>query len=312
MRHESLPDRLILTDGGVETDLIFNRGIDLPFFASVLLLRTPEGEKALEDYIRPYLELARRRGTGFELVTASWRAGPDWADRLGLTQEELDALNRKSVERLRALQSEYSDVPTMLSGCIGPRGDGYDPGRIMAAEEARDYHRRQISTLARAGAERITALTITNVPEAIGIAKAAEAVGVPVAISFTVETDGRLPTGDSLESAVRAVDEATDSYPEYFMINCAHPDHFAGVLSAGGEWVRRIGGLRANASRCSHAELDAMIELDDGNPVELGELYRDIRQRMPWLQLLGGCCGTDLRHVAAIAEACVGHEEPCT
>ena len=304
--------QLFLTDGGVETDLIFNRRIDLPFFASVLLLRTAEGEKALEDYIRPYIELARRLGTGFEFVTASWRAGPDWAAPFGLTREELDGLNRKSVERLRALQSEYRDVPTILSGCVGPRGDGYDPGRIMTVEEARDYHRHQIATLASAGADRITALTMTNIPEAIGIVEAAKAVGIPITVSFTVETDGRLPTGDSLESAVRAVDEATKAYPEYFMINCAHPDHFGAVLAGGGEWTRRIGGLRANASRCSHAELDAMTELDDGNPAELGQLYRDIRTRMPWLNLLGGCCGTDLRHVAAIAESCVGHEQPCT
>jgi S-methylmethionine-dependent homocysteine/selenocysteine methylase len=298
------PDRLILTDGGVETDLIFNRGIDLPFFASVMLLRTPKGEKALDDYIRPYLELARRLGTGFELVTASWRAGPDWAESFGLTQDELDALNRKSVERLQALQSEYSDVPTILSGCVGPRGDGYDPGRIMTVEEASDYHRRQISTLASAGADRITALTMTNIPEAIGIAQAAKTIGIPLIVSFTVETDGRLPTGDSLESAVHAVDDATNSYPEYFMINCAHPDHFAGVLTGGGDWVRRIGGIRANASRCSHAELDAMTELDEGDPAELGRLYRGLRERMPWLNALGGCCGTDLRHVTAIAEAC--------
>lgn len=310
MRHAS--PQLFLTDGGVETDLIFNRGIDLPFFASVLLLRTAEGEKALENYIRPYIELARRLGTGFEFVTASWRAGPDWAAPFGLTQEELDGLNRKSVERLRALQEEISDVPTILSGCVGPRGDGYDPGRIMTVEEARDYHRHQIATLASAGADRITALTMTNVPEAIGIVEAAKAVGIPITVSFTVETDGRLPTGDSLESAVRAVDDATGSYPDYFMINCAHPDHFADVLAGGGDWFHRIGGLRANASRCSHAELDAMTELDDGNPTELGQLYRDIRTRMPWLNLLGGCCGTDLRHVAAIAESCVGHEQPCT
>lgn len=306
MRYES--PQLFLTDGGVETDLIFNRGIDLPYFASVLLLRTAEGETALEAYIRPYLELARRLGTGFELVTASWRAGPDWADRFGLTQDELDELNRRSVERLRALQSEFSDVPTILSGCVGPRGDGYDPGRIMTVEEARDYHRRQIATLASAGADRITALTMTNIPEAIGIALAAKATGIPITISFTVETDGRLPTGDSLESAIRTVDEATGSYPEYFMINCAHPDHFAAVLAGGGEWIRRIGGLRANASRCSHAELDAMTELDDGNPAELGQLYRDIRARMPWLNVLGGCCGTDLRHITAIAETCIAPE----
>ena len=310
---DSLPqlDRLFLTDGGVETDLIFNRGIDLPFFASIMLLRTPEGEKALDDYIRPYLDLARRLGTGFEFVTASWRASPDWAAQFGLTQEELDDLNRKSVERARALQSQYGDVPSVISGCIGPRGDGYDPGKIMSAAEAQDYHRHQISTLAGAGADLIAALTLTNIPEAVGIAQAAKTIGIPVAISFTVETDGRLPTGDSLRDAIEAVDEATGSYPAYYMINCAHPTHFMSVLSGGEEWTKRIAGIRANASRCSHAELDAMTELDSGDPDELGRMYRAIRDDLPDIRVIGGCCGTDLRHVTAIAEACVRIEETC-
>ena len=313
MRH-SLPqlDRLFLTDGGVETDLIFNRGIDLPFFASVLLLRTPEGEKALDDYIRPYLDLARRLGTGFEFVTASWRASADWADKFGLTQGELDDLNRKSVERTRALQAEYADVPSVISGCIGPRGDGYDPGNIMTAAEAQDYHRHQISTLAGAGADLIAALTMTNIPEAVGIAKAAKALDVPAVISFTVETDGRLPTGDSLREAIDAVDEETGSYPAYYMINCAHPTHFMSVLSAGEEWTKRIGGIRANASRCSHAELDVMTELDSGDPGELGRMYRTILEDFPGVRVIGGCCGTDLRHVTAIGEACVEDEETCS
>lgn len=313
MRH-SLPqlDRLFLTDGGVETDLIFNRGIDLPFFASVLLLRTADGEKALDDYIRPYLDLARRLGAGFEFVTASWRASPDWAAQFGLTQEELDDLNRKSVERARSLQAEYGDVPSVISGCIGPRGDGYDPGDIMTAAEAQDYHRRQISTLAGAGADLIAALTMTNIPEVVGIAEAARASDVPVVISFTVETDGRLPTGDSLRDAIEAVDEATGTYPAYYMINCAHPTHFMSVLSAGEAWTKRIGGIRANASRCSHAELDAMTALDSGDPDELGRMYRAICDDLPGVRVIGGCCGTDLRHVTAIAEACVVHEETCS
>ena len=305
-------DRLFLTDGGIETDLIFNRGIDLPFFASILLLRTPEGEAALDAYIRPYLELARRRGTGFELVSATWRASPDWAPAFGISEEDLDELNRKSIDGLRSIQQEFADVPTVISGCIGPRGDGYDPGRIMSVDEARDYHRRQVATLACAGADRIAALTMTNVAEATGLALAAKALDVPVVISFTVETDGRLPTGDTLQKAIAEVDEATGSYPAFYMINCAHPDHFADALQDGGEAMARIGGLRANASRCSHAELDAMTELDDGDPDELGRHYREIREAFPGLTLLGGCCGTDLRHVAAIADACVPREPALT
>ena len=251
-------------------------------------------------------------GTGFELVSATWRASPDWAPAFGISEEELDELNRKAIDRLRAIQQDYPEVPTVISGCIGPRGDGYDPGLIMSVDEARDYHRRQVATLACAGADRIIALTMTNVPEATGMAFAAKALDVPVVISFTVETDGRLPTGDTLQKAIAEVDAATGSYPAFYMINCAHPDHFADALNEGGEAMTRIRGLRANASRCSHAELDAMTELDDGNPAELGRLYREIREALPGLTLLGGCCGTDLRHVAAIADACVPNEAALT
>ena len=305
-------DRLFLTDGGIETDLIYNRGIELPFFASINLLRSSVGKEALEEYFRSYLDLARRLGTGFELVSASWRASPDWAAEFGLTQEELDRLNGQSVAMLRDLQSRYPDVTTVVTGCIGPRGDGYDPGSIMSAEEAQDYHRRQAFAFATAGADMIGAITITNVPEAIGIARAAKALDVPVYISFTVETDGRLPTGDTLDAAIAAVDEATDGYPSYFMVNCAHPDHFTEALLNGGAAISRIRGLRANASRCSHAELDAMTELDDGNPEELALMYRQIRESLPRITVLGGCCGTDLRHIAAIADACLRQETPMT
>lgn len=303
-------DRLFLTDGGLETDLMFNRGIELPFFSAVMLLRTDEGREALHEYFCAYLDLARRMGTGFELVSASWRASPAWAPEFGISQEELDMLNRKSVEMLVELREEResADLPIVVTGCIGPRGDGYDPGEIMRIEEAEAYHSRQAQVLASAGADMLSAITMTNVNEAIGIALAAKKIGIPVSISFTVETDGRLPTGDTLADAIAAVDEATDSWPAYFMINCAHPTHFADVLEDGGEWTRRIGGLRANASKCSHAELDAMEELDTGDPVELGALYRRLRARMPWITVLGGCCGTDIRHVAAIAEACAAPE----
>lgn len=299
-------ERPFLTDAGLETDILFNKGIDLPHFASITLLGTEQGWRALGDYFRGFLELAERIGSGLILESATWRASPDWAEPLGLTQLELDAMNRDAVEMLAELREEYrSRVPDIIvSGCIGPRGDGYDAGRIMSVEDAEAYHAHQAGVLA-AGADMLTAITMTNVPEAVGVARAAQALGAHVAISFTVETDGRLPTGERLADAVVAVDEATNAYPAYFMINCAHPTHFATSLEDGAEWTSRIGGVRANASRCSHAELDAMTELDSGDPGELAVLHRDLRQRFPKINVLGGCCGTDLRHVTAIAEACL-------
>jgi S-methylmethionine-dependent homocysteine/selenocysteine methylase len=306
MVHLPQLDRLFLTDAGLESDMIFNRGIDLPCFSSLMLLTSDEGRAALDSYFRDFIALAQRFGTGLILETATWRASSDWADKLGLSQDDLHRLNREAVTSLLKLRDECStpEAPIVVSGCIGPRGDGYDPGTIMTREEATDYHSRQAKVLADAGAEMLSALTMTNVNEAIGIVRAAQLTGLPVAISFTVETDGRLPTGDRLEDAITAVDEATDSYAVYFGINCAHPTHFAATLTSGGAAIRRVKALRANASRCSHEELEAMTTLDDGNPAELGAEYRDLLARLPHLTVLGGCCGTDIRHIAAIADSC--------
>lgn len=306
--HLNLPqmERLFLTDAGLESDMIFNRGFDLPCFSAVMLLTSDNGRRALDGYFRDFLDLAVRSGTGLVLESATWRASPDWAQALGLTQEDLDELNRQAIAMLLELREEYQSdaLPIVISGCHGPRGDGYDPGRIMSIDEAAGYHARQASVMAAAGADMLSAITMTNVNEAIGIARAAQAVGLPVAISFTVETDGSLPTGDALGAAIECVDQATGGYPAYYMVNCAHPTHFARQLLDGGAWTSRVRGLRANASRCSHAELDAMTELDAGSPAELGAEYRELCARLPQLTILGGCCGTDIRHVTEIAAAC--------
>jgi homocysteine S-methyltransferase len=299
-------DRPFLTDAGLETDLLFDKGIDLPHFASITLLRSEDGRRALDEYFRGFLALAGRVGRGMILESATWRASPDWAAPLGLSVDALDQLNRDSVRGLMALRDEYREsVPAIVvSGCIGPRGDGYDPGRIMSPEEAEAYHSHQAGVLAGAGVDMLSAITMTNIPEAIGLTRAAAALGVPVAISFTVETDGTLPTGDALSEAVAKVDAATGGYPAYYMINCAHPDHFAAVLEVGADWTGRIRGVRANASRCSHAELDVMTELDIGDPQELAAIHADLCARFPQISVLGGCCGTDLRHISLIAERC--------
>lgn len=304
----SLPQltRFFLTDAGLETDILFNKGIDLPLFSSVTLLTSDEGLDVLSAYYRGFLDLARRLGTGLVLESATWRASSDWARPLGFSSTDLDALNGAAIELLHGLRAEYADVSTVISGCIGPRGDGYDPGQIMIADEARDYHAHQAGVLAAAGVEMLAAITMTNIPEAVGIANASKSLGLPVAISFTVETDGRLPTGDALGDAITTVDAATGHYPAYYMINCAHPAHFEGVLDANTAWTARIGGVRANASCLSHAELDAMTELDIGDPADLAARHRALVARFPRIRVVGGCCGTDLRHVTAIAEACLG------
>ena len=301
-----LGNKLFLTDGGIETTLMFHEGIDLPSMAAFTLITQHEGEETLRRYFRRYAELARTRGAGFVLESATWRASPDWASKLGYSQADLAAITRKSIQMLEDVRAEFETPvsPMVISGCLGPRGDGYDPGEVMSEAEAEAYHAWQIEVFRDTAADMVTAITMTNVPEAVGITRAAQAAGMPVAISFTTETDGRLPTGQPLGEAVEAVDHATGGGPAYYMINCAHPTHFADALREGGSWVRRLRGLRANASCKSHAELDAATELDDGDPVEFGFQHAELRRLLPHLTVLGGCCGTDHRHIEQIALSC--------
>jgi homocysteine S-methyltransferase len=298
---------LFVTDGGIETTLIFLEGLELPDFAAFHLLRTSAGEAALRRYFRTYADIARRFGVGLVLESATWRASPDWAARLGYSPDELATANRRAIELLEALRAEIQTdgLPVVVSGCVGPRGDGYNPVDVMTAKDAQAYHAEQVGTFARTTADMVTAITMNYVEEAIGIADAARHAGLPVAVSFTVETDGRLPTGATLRVAIETVDAATGSYPSYYMINCAHPTHFEGALEGTEPWTTRIRGLRANASRKSHAELNESPELDIGDPAELGRQYAALVTRLPALSVLGGCCGTDHRHVESIMAACV-------
>lgn len=298
---------LFLTDGGLETTLVFHEGIELPHFAAFMLLRDKAGRATLRRYYEAYLDIAAGQGLGFILEAPTWRASPDWAQRLGVSQAQLAELNHEAIGLMRALRTAYADrvSPIVVSGCVGPRGDGYEPGEAMNPEQASAYHRAQLAAFANAGADMACAITMTNTPEAIGVTRAARSVGLPVAISFTVETDGRLPTGQSLGEAIQAVDEATAKAPAYYMVNCAHPSHFADVLDTGASWTRRLAGLRANASRRSHQELNDSPDLDDGDPLELGAEHAEILRRHGGIRVIGGCCGTDHRHVAAMARACV-------
>ena len=298
--------KLFLTDGGIETTLIFLEGLELPHFAAFDLLRDRAGWNALRKYYERYLAIAVENRVGFVLESATWRASADWGNKLGYSKEALAEANRDSIKLLVELRKQYDSAttPTVISGCLGPRGDGYDPGALMSVKEAQDYHADQVAVFADTEADMVSAITMTNVNEAIGLTRAAMAANMPVAISFTVETDGRLPTGQSLQEAIEAVDAATSRAPAYYMINCAHPSHFDSVLMKGA-WRERIGGVRANASVKSHAELNDSTELDAGNPTELGAQYRDLRKLLPKLTVLGGCCGTDHRHVEAICTACL-------
>ncbi|MFS3129643.1 homocysteine S-methyltransferase family protein [Nocardioides sp. Bht2] len=288
-----------LTDGGLETDLIFLRGVDLPEFAAFPLLDSAEGRAVLDAYYLDYLRLAAALGTPLLLETPTWRANPDHGALLGYDTATLDAVNRAAVDLLADLAEQHAaDLPGwQVGGIVGPRGDGYRSAGPVEPERAAEYHRAQLQSFVAAGAHRATALTLTEVGEAIGVVWAADAVGLPVAIGFTVETDGRLPDGTTLADAVAAVDEVAP--PAHYLINCAHPSHVLRGLDEGA-WRSRIGGLRCNASAMSHAELDQMETLDDGDPAGLAADQRPLLDAFGELEVLGGCCGTDIRHVAAM------------
>ncbi|MBM3561850.1 MAG: homocysteine methyltransferase [Alphaproteobacteria bacterium] len=297
---------LFVSDGGLETTLIFHEGVDLPHFASFVLLDSEEGQARLRNYYERYLVIARRHGRGLILDSPTWRANRDWGAKLGYDAADLKRINQVAIALLEEIReaAETEKTPLVVAGVLGPRGDGYAAGR-MSAEEAEDYHAPQIEAFAATAADMVAAYTLNYVEEAIGIARAAHALDMPCSISFTLETDGKLVGGRSLRDAVETVDRETGSAPAYYMVNCAHPTHFEQALSVDEPWMGRLFGAKANASTKSHAELDESVTLDSGDPLDLGRRYRKLRETYPGLRILGGCCGTDDRHVAAICEACV-------
>jgi homocysteine S-methyltransferase len=300
------PERLTLTDAGMETALIHLQGVELPCFAAFPLVETEDGREALRRYFRPFLELARARGLPFLLDAPTWRANPDWGAELGYDAAALVDVNRRAVafvDELRRDELAAGSPPIEVEALVGPRADGYSPGGTMSAEEAEAYHGVQLGAFAGTAADRVAAMTIADSEEAIGIVRAAGAAGLPITVGFTLETDGRLPSGQPLGEAVEQVDGETGGAAAGFMLNCAHPVHFAAVLAAGGAWRNRIGAVRANASTLSHAELDEAAELDDGDPADLAARYVALRGVLPGLEVVGGCCGTDVRHVTAICDA---------
>ena len=297
-----LEGQIFLSEAGLETELIFLHGIELPHFAAFPILESANGRRTLTQYFQSVVDIARRARTGVVLETLTWRAHSDWGPRLGYSTTQLADANHAGVRFLQDLGAANPDVPVVVSGNIGPRGDGYVVGNVMSVDQATAYHRAQVHTLAAAGADLVTGMTLNYSEEATGIVRAAREAATPVVVSFTVETDGTLPSGQRLADAILAVDEATDAYAAYFMINCAHPDHFSTVLTAPGPWGR-VRGIRANASRMSHDELDQAPELDRGDEAELAAAYHDLRRVLPQLAVVGGCCGTDLKHLQSICDA---------
>ncbi len=286
---------------GMETEILFRDGIDLPGFASYPLLLNPEHKKLIRNYYRKLIDLVREQNTGLILDATTWVANRDRGAELGFSPQELKVLNIEAIKLIADVREEKGDLPTVLSAPVGPRGDGYAPADLMTTEEAEAYHSEQIEVLADTEADMVSGYTLCYPEEAAGIVRAAKKLGMPVAIAFTVETDGRLPTGMTVQEAIEQVDLEADGGPLYYLINCAHPDHFTRIFSSE-PWMNRLRGVVANASRCSHAELDEAEALDEGDPDELGILVGGLRKKFPQFTVLGGCCGSNLRHMKRILE----------
>lgn len=293
-----LEGQQFITDGGLETTLIFHHGIELPHFAAFDLYSRDGGQELLTSYYEDYIAIAKKRKLGFILESATWRCNPNWGYKLGYDPEGLTRINKLAIEQLKQLRTEHQNgQPFVISGCIGPAGDGYSPEHRMTIDEADVYHSPQVRTLAESGADMITALTMNYTAEAIGIVMAAKNIQIPVVISFTVETDGTLPSGETLRTAIEELDTTTENYVSYYMINCAHPEHFKAIFAEEENWHQRIRGIRANSSCKSHEELDNSDTLDVGDKTELLHGIREIQASLPWLNVLGGCCGTDHSHI---------------
>ena len=297
-------DDIFLTDGGNETWLMYKRGLELPHFSAFHLLQDVKGRRAVEDYYRHFAELAVRLDTPFIFCSMTYRASRDWGELLGYSKEGLAEMNHRCLDLYRdaAKAADLPDSRTVISGCLGPKGDAYQTNDTLTAEGAEEYHAEQIATLKEGGAHLITALTLNAVDEAIGIARTAQSQDMPSVIAFTLEKNRRLRSGETLQEAIEAVDAATGAAPAYYMINCAHPVDFGPAL-APAPWAERVRGLRANASSLDHGTLCQLGNLEEGDPDELAQQYCDLRAAYPKMNVFGGCCGTDYAHVEKIGRA---------
>lgn len=294
--------RFMACGGGFETWLQYVDGFTLRHFCAFELLDDARGVECLTDYHRKLVEAAVENGFGVINEGLHYRASRDWGELIGYSKEALEEINIRGIEFYKDFAREYDspDTPMIVGGAIGPRGDAYNVGRTPDASEAEDYHSEQIETFKKAGADVVTAMTFTSVEEATGLARAAKSAEMPVVISFFVAKGGKLKTGETLEDAITAVDAATESAPAYYMINCTHPTEFTPGLTDG-PWSRRLGGFMPNAVAMETLDLCKLGHLEDGDPEELGGQMAELARRFPHINVWGGCCGTDGRHIGQIA-----------
>jgi S-methylmethionine-dependent homocysteine/selenocysteine methylase len=295
--------QLFLTDGGIETEIMYKWGFDLPHFAMYPLLDNADATAAMRGMYRRYLDVVAKHGLSALMGGLDYRASPDWGALLGYSREGLAEANLRSITFLRELATEYGDnIPQILiAGYVGPRGDAYKVNRTMTEAEAEDYHAVQLATLKAGDVDLAWAFTFNNIPEAIGAARAAARIEVPLAISFTVDGTSRLKSGPSLAEAVETVDAETgEAAPAFYTLNCSHPVEFEPGLTPGA-WIGRVRGFRPNASKKDKIALCKLGHLEEGDPFELGCLMGDLARRYLHMDIWGGCCGTGDVHLDEIA-----------
>lgn len=299
-----LEGKFYLTEGGTETEVLYKWGFELPEFAMFPLLDDPKADDVIRNMFRRYLDVAAEQNTGVLLNGHDYRASPDWGAKLGYSDEGLREMQRRTIQFLDEMRAEYADrvSDVYIAACIGPRGDAYGTGGEITADEAEDYHSVQMQNLDGTAADMAVAATFNNVPEAIGVIRAASGVGMPIGVSLTLTPEGRLRSGPTLREAIETVDEATASAAAWFGTNCAHPIEFEDALTDEGPWLDRLRYIRPNAAKMDKIALCSLGHLEDGDPVELGEQMGEIARRLPRADIIGGCCGTDERHLSEIAQ----------
>jgi homocysteine S-methyltransferase len=295
--------RFYLSEGGSETELMYKYGFELPHFAMFPLLNNSDAVLKMREMYISYLEVAAKHKICALMGGLDYRASPDWGELLGYSPEGLAEANLQSIEFLREIANEYtSEIPGILiQGYIGPRGDAYERNENITENEAEDYHSVQLETLKKADVDLAHALTFNNIPESIGVARAAAKIGVPLGISLRLDSSSKLNSGPSLVEAITAIDKETDQSPEFYSINCSHPLEYEPAIEPG-DWINRVRGVRPNASKLEKIALCQIGHLEEGDPVELGEQCGDLARRYPHMDLWGGCCGTWNRHLEEIAK----------
>lgn len=297
------PGVVYLTEGGVETETLYKYGFDLPEFAMFPLLDDPRAREAFRTMYTAYLDVAASRGCGALITGFDYRASPDWGEKLGYSRDGLAEMQHRSIAFLRDVAEPYRAVlpDILIAGCIGPRGDAYSLNRTITAHEAQDYHATQLATLKAAGVDLVWSATFNNVPEAVGVARAADAARLPLIVSFTLTSEHILRSGVTLREAVEATDrEAGARRPAAYGLNCSHPVEFWPALERG-DWFQRIINIRPNAAKMDKIALCKLGHLEEGDPVELGAMMGELAQIYPHLRIFGGCCGTGAVHLDEIA-----------